>query len=395
MNNKKVLFILRILKGIVEIFVNSFFVMYFLSISNQNIVKLGIYYIIVYLTVYLSIRFLGNYSKARKRVNLLRIGIIFNLVYFLLILFLKEEIIKYIYIMAIIYGLEEGFYYSVYNNFESLSVKNSDRASFSGFYTIIKSLVSIIIPIIFGSIITKSGFMECTVIIVILTILQIIASFIFKDNQIGNIEKLNLVNYKGLINKYPIIKKMHHISLLNGIIFSGAFQSIVVLYIIKVLNSSIELGIFSSIFAIVTCFLGYFFAKILPKKYYRITILISGSLTVLGIILLIYKVTYLNVVIFNFLQTVSSTLLSLIIDNTELDMANYNNIVKKYRIEYFITMEKNIFIGRFIGYILYIVLGITTCNLFSSIILLLFGFIIILLSFSTMNLKDWNKKEIE
>ena len=139
MNNKKALFILRIIKSIVEIFVNSFFVMYFLSISNQNIMKLGIYYIIVYLIVYLFIRILGNYSKGKKRINLLRVGIILNLVYFLLILFLKEDIIKYAYIMAIIYGLEEGFYYSVYNNFESLSIKNSDRASFAGFYTIINS----------------------------------------------------------------------------------------------------------------------------------------------------------------------------------------------------------------------------------------------------------------
>lgn len=395
MNNKKALFILRIIKSIVEIFVNSFFVMYFLSISNQNIMKLGIYYIIVYLIVYLFIRILGNYSKGKKRINLLRVGIILNLVYFLLILFLKEDIIKYAYIMAIIYGLEEGFYYSVYNNFESLSIKNSDRASFAGFYTIIKSLISIIIPILFGSIITKSGFMECTVIIVLLTILQIIVSFIFKDEQIKDIQNLNLKNYKNLITKYKVMKKMHYISLLNGIIFSGAFQSLVTLYIIKILNSSIELGAFSSVFAIVTCFLGYFFAKILPKKYYRITILVSGILTVLGIVLLIYKVTYLNVVIFNFLQTVSATLLSLIIDNTELDMANYNKVIKEYRVEYFVTMEKYIFVGRFIGYILYIILGISTSNFFSNIILLIFGFIILLLSFYTMNLKDWNKKEIE
>lgn len=66
MNNKKALFILRIIKSIVEIFVNSFFVMYFLSISNQNIMKLGIYYIIVYLIVYLFIRILGNYSKGKR-----------------------------------------------------------------------------------------------------------------------------------------------------------------------------------------------------------------------------------------------------------------------------------------------------------------------------------------
>jgi len=42
-----------------------------------------------------------------------------------------------------------------------------------------------------------------------------------------------------------------------------------------------------------------------------------------------------------------------------------------------------------------LILGISTSNFFSNIILLIFGFIILLLSFYTMNLKDWNKKEIE
>lgn len=389
MLNYKTLFILRLLKSTIEIFVNSFFVMYFLTVSNQNVVKLGIYYILVYFTVYLSIRLLGNYSKGKNRINLLRVGIILNLVYFLLILFLQEKIVSYIYLMAIIYGLEEGFYYSVYNNFESISIKKKDRAKFSGIYTVIKSLISIIIPILFGSIITKSGFGKCTAIIVVLAILQIITSFIFKDEQIKDLEKLNLKEYKNQIKKYKEMKKMHYVSFINGIIFTGAYQSLVTLYVIKVLKSSIELGAFSSIFAIITCFLGFFFAKILPKKYYKITILISGILTVLGITLLIYKVNYLNVLIFNFLQTISATLLSLIIDNTELDMANYNKIIKKYRVEYFITMEKYIFIGRFIGYILYIILGISTSYFLSNMILLVFGFIIILLSISTMKLKNW------
>ena len=196
--------------------------------------------------------------------------------------------------------------------------------------------------------------------------------------------KLDLPGYKKLREKYPTVNKMHIISLINGIIFTGAFQSLVTLYIIKVLNSSIELGAFSSVFAIITCLLGYFFAKILPKKYYKPTILISGIFTMVGIMLLIYKVTYINVVIFNFLQIISSTLLQLIIDNAELDMANYNGIIKEYRVEYFVTMEKYIFVGRFIGYILYILLGISTSYLFSNIILLIFGLIVILLSITTM-----------
>lgn len=64
--------------------------MYFLTVSNQNVLQLGIYYVVVYLTVYLSIYFLGNYSKGSRKINLLRIGIILNLVY---LFFFKRKIL--------------------------------------------------------------------------------------------------------------------------------------------------------------------------------------------------------------------------------------------------------------------------------------------------------------
>lgn len=343
MSNYKSLLTLRLLKGIIEIFVNSFFVMYFLTISNQNVLQLGIYYVVVYLTVYLSIYFLGNYSKGSRRINLLRIGIILNLVYFLFILFLKEKLVDYIYFMAIIYGLEEGFYYSVYNNFESIGIKNVQRCEFAGTYTMIKSIVSIIIPIVFGRVITEHSFSLCTIIIVILVVLQIIISFVFKDEKQTSTVKVDLKAYKEQLKRFKLVNKIHSVSLLNGLIYSGAFNSVITLYIIKVLNNSIELGIFSSIFAIITCFLGFFFAEVLPKKNYRIIIILSSIFTVLGIGLLIWQTSFTTVVIFNFLQTFSSTLINLIIDNKELDMANYNHSIKKYRIEYFITMEKKNF----------------------------------------------------
>lgn len=392
MSNYKSLFALRLLKSAVEIFVNSFFIMYFLAISNQNVLQLGIYYILVYLTVYLSIYFLGNYSKGNRRIYLLRIGIILNLVYFLLILFLQDKLVDYIYFMAIIYGLEEGFYYSVYNNFESSCIRNDQRQQFAGIYTMIKSMISIIIPIVFGSVIASKSFSFCTIIVVILVVFQIIISFIFQDEHPATVEKVDLETYKRQLKKFKLVNKMHKISCLNGIIYSGAFSSVITLYIIKVLNNSIELGIFSSIFAILTCFLGFFFAKVLPKSGYKITIIISSIFTVVGIGLLIYKTSFLTVVIFNFLQTCSATFINLIIDNRELDMANYNHIIKKYRIEYFITMEKNIFIGRLIGYLLYIVLGVATSYFLNYIVLFIFEIVIVILSIDVIKLDEAMRK---
>ncbi len=152
MNNYKILFCLRILKAILTSFVDSFFVLYFIEISNNNILPLGIYKLIAVSTIYAVIFLCRNFNKSKNRVMLLRIGILLDFVYFLSIILLKEKIVKYMYLVGILYGLEEGFYFSIYHILESDGINNEERAKFSGSYTAVQSILSIIFPLVFGRI---------------------------------------------------------------------------------------------------------------------------------------------------------------------------------------------------------------------------------------------------
>lgn len=389
MNNYKILASLRLLKSTINLFVSSFFVMYFLEISNNNIPKLGLYYILVYLTVFVTIFLCRNLCKSKKRINLLRIGIVLDFVYFLLILLLNEKLVDYMYLMGVIYGLEEGFYYSVYNNFESNGISNQERAKFTGIYTCLKSVISIMIPLIFGTVITSSGFGSCTIIVLILVILQIICSFLFKDVNLVDNNKVDLKEYKNIMSKNEIIKNIYKICFFNGFIFSGAFKSIVVVYIIKIVNTNFNLGIFTSIFAIVASVIGYLFANVIPKSKYSSIFKYLIALTIFGLVLIMIDANFITVVLFNFFQTLSSTLCGLIIENSQIDLANYDEIKNKYKVEYFIYMEKNIFIGRFFGYIMYIVIGLSQSMLLTNLVLI--GFIILILMLSYYSIKLINK----
>lgn len=388
MNNYTILSMLRILKSITKLFINSFFVMYVLNISNNNVSKLGLYYINMYAVVYITIYLCKNLSKSKKRIYLLRIGMLLNFVYFLLIIILKEKVIDYLYLLAVVYGLEEGFYYAVYNNIESHSISNKERAKFSGMYTSIIHVVNIIIPIIFGSIINSTGFNKCTIIVLLLVILQIILSILLKDNNIPTKGKANLKEFNKIVKKDKIISGLFKLNLLNGFIYSGAFSSIITVYIIKVTNTSLELGIFTSIFALISSVLGLMFAYIIPKEKYSKILKYSMILTTLGIMLLMLKVNIITVVIFNFFQTISSSLCLLIIEKFRLDISNHKQIKDKYKVEYFTETEKNLFIGRMIGYTLYIILGISKTSLMTNLILFIFAAINILLSYYGIELRD-------
>lgn len=73
--NYKILFSLRILKSILNNFVDIFIVLYFLTVSKDNILPLGIYKLVAMATVYLVMVLLRNKCKMKNRIIFLRIGI--------------------------------------------------------------------------------------------------------------------------------------------------------------------------------------------------------------------------------------------------------------------------------------------------------------------------------
>ena len=126
-NNYNILFFLNIFKNISLIFLDAFLVLYFFQLSNSNILPIGIYKLISVITIWLVILLVRNICKSKHRINLLRIGIILNFIYFFALIILKEKVVDYIYLVGVLYGLEEGFYYSVYNMIESDGITNNLR----------------------------------------------------------------------------------------------------------------------------------------------------------------------------------------------------------------------------------------------------------------------------
>lgn len=382
MNNYKVLFSLRILKNILTSFIDCFLVLYFLEVADSNILPLGIYKLVAVFAIYGVIFLVKNFAKSKHRVILMRIGIMLDFVYFLTIIMLREKVVNYIYLVGLLYGLEEGFYYSVYNMLESDGISNSERAKFIGTYTAIQSVLSIVFPLIFGSLIYTTGFIKTLMIILVIIILRIILSFKFKDENIPKSSKVNLKEYKSIIKQNPQIKQVYKMSFFSGLTYSeGAFAYIVTIYIIKVFSNSVSLGIFTSIFSLISCALGILFAKFIKQKHYKSIIKISMSFTIVALCIMIYRCNMMTIILFNLLQTFSKGLMNLINSNSQYNISNIEALRKEYKVEYWLGMETSLFIGRVVSNILFIIMAFTDFNI------MIYLFVIFLALFARNSIK--------
>lgn len=392
MSNYKVLLNLRILKNILTGFVDSFLVLYFLDISDSNILPLGIYKLIAVITLYSVIFLTKNLAKSKYRVNLMRIGILFDFLYFLTIILLKDKVVDYIYLIGLLYGLEEGFYYSVYNPLESDGITNEERAKFAGTYTAIQSILSILFPLLFGSLIYATGFIKSLIIVLIIVSLRILLSFIFKDNNIPQTNKFNWKEYLKLTKNDKRFKELYKLEFFNGLTYSeGAFSYIVTIYIIKVFSDSFSLGVFTYIFSIITCIIGVLFARWIKKENYIFILKLTTTLTIVSLCFMIFKCNAITIIVFNFFQTISKSITTLVNGNNQANLSNIEKVKKEYKIEFWLSFETALVIGRILSNTIFILMAYTNSN----IIIMVFVLFIIFYARYSIRLQKAIKEDIE
>lgn len=382
MSNYKVLFSLKVLKSVLTHFVDIFLTLYFLDVSASNILPLGIYKLVAVIAIFAVMFFARNYCKSKHRVNLIRTGIILNFIYFLAIILLKEKVVDYIYLVGLLYGLEEGFYYSVYNNIESDGITNEERPRFSGLNKAVNSILSIIFPLVFGTLIYATGFIKSLIIVLIFVVIQIVLSFFIKDKNIPTNSKTDLKKFGKIVKENRTIKQLYKNRFFSGLTYSeGAFAYIVTIYIIKVFSDSVSLGVFTSIFSLISCVIGLLFARCIKKESYNSVIKVSMVFTIISLCAMIYNCNFITIVLFNLCQTFSKGLMDLINCNSSSDISNLEVIKKEYKVEYWLGVEASLFLGRVISNTLFILMAFTGADI------MIYIFVVFLIIYTANSIK--------
>lgn len=273
---------------------------------------------------------------------------------------------------------------------ESDGVKNSQRAKFQGSYTATKAVLSIVFPLVFGSLIYTTGFLKSLIIVLIIVALRIILSFMFKDENIPRGKKADLKKYFELTKDDKRFKQLYKVEFFNGMLYSeAAFSYIVTIYIIKVFSNSFSLGIFTSIFSAITCIIGILFARYIKEKHYVSTIKVSMTLTVIFLFLMIFKCNVITIILFNLFQTISKNIVTLINGKNQSNLCNIQEIREEYKVEYWLTTETSLIIARIISSCMFILMAYTNSN----IIIVAFAVFLILFADNSIKLQKAIEKE--
>lgn len=330
-------------------------------------------------------------TEKRNRIKIFRIGIILNFIYILIIILLKEKIINYLPIISILYGISARCYYFPYNLFIINKVKNTERTNYMVKLFITISVVGILFPIIFGSIITITNYILTAVIVLFISLIQIILSFFITDNHNGDLEEYNLKKaWLELKKNKQVINCLAGEFFIGMNICNGALETVMVILILNSFKTNINLGIITSIATLLSILVVKIYGLIYNKRDDKKVIMISSIIPVISLIIFLVLKTNTTVIIYKFSYVIFAEILSLVRKIKIFNLSNSKIVNKSNQCEFNAIREVTLNVGRVTGYTLLLLAGLTQSAVVLNIVTIILTLFLLVMSINLTKVKKNN-----
>lgn len=381
----------RALGNVIEIFLSTFLAAYFYKITQDNLIYLSIYHMIAWTVATIGAFLVSDYIKRKNKLNLYRFGTFLKMFYIFLIIILKENIINYVWLIGICYGISTACTGFPFNMMESELVDKKERTKYMGYRSAIGQTVKVVIPIVLGAYITFTSYQVAAVLVLIFSIIKFINTFFIKNRNVSK-SRVHLLEFLKEVKKhteYPI-KKLYLIEFLKGITVHGVLSIAVSLLIIYEFNTELKLGLWTSVFSICQIIIMLIFAKHYNKKKSNAVLLMCGISIIISFIWMLFSINKTSIILYNL---VYYTFMEMLLSITEIRLFDYSNeppFDKEYNTEYFVFRELFLNIGRILGYSILLFVGLMRNMEYLKILLFFTTVALILIILLTKNI---SKKE--
>ena len=358
-DNAKKLIVLHTIRKIIDIFLGPFLTAYIFKISTDSITMVSLYNIFAYIVIAVFAFLVGCFIKNKYEMQVFRIGMIAKFVQLIILTVLGEKIINYIWLVAIISGISTITWYFPLNLFSSTLVEHKEKKEYIVYKTMISNIISVVLPVLFGTFISKDSFERTTIIVLILSFIQIIFSFSLKYEKKPETYKFKLVEtFKKLIKNKNVVE-LFKAELILGMTYEGALNTCVTLLIIMAFGHDFSLGVVTSIISVLSIFSDYICKRFINLNNLFKAIVISSIVPLLSTIVLLFVTNNYTIIAYNIIYTFFIQIVSITNDVKTMKLTNSKVINDSNRVEAFVLFEMFLGMGRIISYILLLLVGLS------------------------------------
>ena len=373
-----------LINNVLYMFVNTFMVAYFITLTNYDYKQISIYYALSFIAILLTFLTFGRIIKNKNQVWVFRSGIIAYCLYILMLAFLKEKIVIYFAPLGFFYGIVQGLIWVAAHTLVNEHTQNNTN-KFISFKSIISKILKIFFPIVFGVSIELTSFSYVAKIVILLSITQFIFSLFIEDKAKTYDKKYNLKEYINLVKNNDKFKTVYKLCICDGIV-NYLLETLIVILTVMTFKTTISLGVITTITAICSILSVYIFQYKLKSNWKILKI--CNIMMISSVLLLLINISKPTIIIYNICTAIFLVILSNTGDTKRYEIVSENEIVvKDYIVEHQVVCEAILNITRIIAYILLFVISLFNNIVLFKILLLLVTIVILIYSKLLIKLK--------
>lgn len=297
----------------------------------------------------------GRWAKQIDRIIVLRLGVFFLSVFYLVVLLLGGYASKFVLLLGALQGVGFGFYWLAFNVLTFEITEPDTRDIFNGFFGLLGSLAGMIGPILASWIITSmkntKGYTFIFSLSLGLFIVAVILSFFLKRRKAeGRFELWSVINWKELSSSWKGIVMSSAVVGLR----EGPFLFLVSIWIFVAAGSEMGLGMYSLITSFVALLVYYFAGRLIRPGHRKRFVLLGAVVLSLAVWIIAFKVTYPKLLTYGVIVSIAYPLMMVPFLSMTYNVIGKAKKAAEWRIEYIVGKELFLNAGRIIGILLFI-----------------------------------------
>lgn len=292
----------------------------------------------------------GRWAKKIDRVIVLRIGVIFLALFYVMVLISGTNASTYLLLLGSLLGVGYGFYWLAFNVLTFEITEPDTRDFFNGFLGILSSAGGMIGPIAAGIIITRfekfTGYTIIFGISLALFALAVFMSFSLKPRPAaGSYCFKQILNERKQNENWRLVTNANFFQGLR----EGTFAFVISVLVYISTGSEMSLGTFGLINSGISFIAYYLASRLIKQKFRKKAILIGGILLYAAVLLIVWDVNFVKLLIYGGMIAIAYPLLLVPYMSTTYDVIGTGWKAAEMRIEYIVVREIFLNLGRIVS----------------------------------------------
>ncbi|MFP7253307.1 MFS transporter [Terribacillus goriensis] len=338
------------------IFLSNTFVNIYLWKQTNDLINIAVYNLAIYVAQTILFTLSGSWAKRIDRVIILRIGVFFLSVFFLLVLFTGEKAASYNLLLGAVLGIGYGMYWLAYSVLTFEVTEPETRDFFNGVSGLLQSLTGMIGPFVAGYIITRMnnshGYTLIFAVSFFLFLLAVICT--------AGIKRRGAEGKFGLMQAW---KEVRHDAAWRNTVLAHVFQGvregiytfIISVWVFIVTNSELSLGTFNLVYSAFSFIFYYIATRYIKSRQRKTAIFLSGVALSLSVVLLLVELNFTTLLIYAAIIGVFYPILYVPYLSLSYDVIGKARDAAKLRVEYIVLSDAATNIGRIVSVVLLLI----------------------------------------